>query len=66
MDKATFIGRIYLEVEYKHGIGRLIKALRNIDKEDINDITRDDIVKQGNCGVMTWMLLNDMKQLFIK
>jgi len=64
MDKATFIGRIYLEVEYKRGIGRLIQALRLCNKQNIEDITKDDIISHGNCGIMTWITFNELKHYF--
>lgn len=64
MDKRLFVGRIYLEVKYKHGVGRLIKALKLIEKDNIEDITKEDFISQGNCGVMTWILFSDLKRQF--
>jgi hypothetical protein len=59
---AEFVGRIYLEVEYKHNIGRLIKALKTIPKIYVEDVTKEDFESISNCGVITWVTFENLKK----
>jgi hypothetical protein len=58
---AEFVGRIYLEIEYKHNVEKLVHALKIIPKIYVEDLERKDFESIPHCGVMTWVTFENMK-----